>query len=110
MTRSRGLLLIVGWIVGLALVAAGLWAWQYGGEMAVWGGVRSSAGVADQMQARAVRCGAIGLIALAQVIWMGFSVGMVYRRDRVSNVLTLSALLVFLLSAAAAVALGLSGR
>ena len=59
---------------------------------------------------RAVRCAAVGAVALAQAVLVWMVTGAVYRRDLVSKLLALSGLLVFLLSVSAAVALGLSGR
>ena len=87
------------------LVVTGLWMWQSGDAIVSMVAPREPEGVL-----RGVRCGAVALLALAQAILLWGVVGRIYRRDRVSMVLALSAVAVFMLSAGAAVALGFSGR
>ena len=99
------LLVLLPAVAAVGLVIAGLWAWQSGDTIVALMGARQPEGVL-----RGVRCAGVGLVALAQAILLWGVVGRIYRRDRLSTALALSALAVFMLSAGAAVALGLSGR
>jgi hypothetical protein len=60
--------------------------------------------------AQAVRYAAMSLAAFGELVLVMLVIGKMWRRDWLTNVLALSATLIFLLSTAGAVALALAGR
>ena len=96
-------------LFSLALLVAALWGWRRGEALASGWQVSNLAVVTW-----AVRCGAVALAAAAEGLLAWLVIGKIWRqqvqRDSFSLALGLSAALVFMLSAASAVALGLAGR
>ena len=97
-------------LLALALLVTALWAWRRGEALASAWGVSNLAVVTW-----AVRCGAVALGAAAEGLLAWLVIGGIWRRqvrqrDPFALALGLSAALVFMLSAASAVALGLAGR
>ena len=92
-------------IAGLTVVA-GLWAWQQAQDLVLDYG---TAGRPD-VEAWAIRSGAVAAIALAQVILLTLVVGRLYRRGTFDAVLALVSVVVFALATASAIACGLAGR
>lgn len=102
--RTR-LEIVFGGAGAVAILVLGLWTWQNAMLLAErW----------QMSQLRpavwSLRCFTIALVAIAQVLLLRFVVDVVYRRDTVSETLRLSALLLFMMAAASAIALGLVGR
>ena len=101
---------ILGGIWGVGLLVVALWAWRRQEAVATYFAPHILAVVSW-----AVRCGAVALAAAGEGILATCVVGNVRparvgRRDAFAGVVGLSAALVFMLSAASAVALGLAGR
>lgn len=99
------LIVLVAGAWALALMVLGLWAWRNGEFAAQVAGARSIATVTW-----AVRCAGVAAIAGGEALLALVVVGNVWRRDGVTQVLGLSAAVVFLLSTASAVALGVAGQ
>ncbi len=101
----RRIAMACGGLISVALVMAGLWGWQHAGEVA-----GSRGGDRADLVLWAMRCGAAGALAGAQVVALTLVVGKVYRRGLLDEVLRVSAAVVFLLALVGAIALGLAGR
>ena len=96
--------MILGFTLAVSLLIAALWGWQQAdylvmrwrlnGDGAIWG----------------ARCAAVGFAAAAEVLMLSVIGRWVYSRDRVSDILRLCGLLVFMLASVTAVALALAGR
>ena len=110
---SKGkLTTVLAALLSLALLVAALWGWRRGEALASGWGASNLAVVTW-----AVRCGAVALGAAAEGLLAWLVIGNIWRqqqrprqRDPFALALGLSAALVFMLSAASAVALGLAGR
>src|SRR5690349_15859261 len=88
-------------VVALGLVVGGLWCWRNASALA------SALGAAEgPLMARAFRSAAVCSVAAAQVLLLVVVVDSVYRRDALSLMLKVSAILVFVVAAVAALALG----
>jgi hypothetical protein len=107
---------VIAAMLSLALLVAALWGWRRGEALASGWDVSNLAVVTW-----AVRCGAVALGAAAEGLLAWLVIGKIWRpqpqpqqrpphRDPFMLALGLSAALVFMLSAASAVALGLAGR
>jgi hypothetical protein len=95
-----------GGIVSVALLVAGLWAWQHAAEVASDG-----AAARPYVATWAVRSAAVAAAAAAQAVLLIAVVGRAYgRRGVLDDVLRLTAVLVFAVALVSAVALGLAGR
>ena len=98
--------LVGGALASVALLVAGLWAWQHAGKVAA-----DSAAARPYVATWAVRSAAVAAAAAAQAVLLVAVVGRVYRRHGVlDDVLRLTAVLVFAVALVSAVALGLAGR
>ena len=96
--------MVAGFAAAVILLIAALWGWQnadlivlrarMSGQSAIWG----------------ARCAAVGLGAAAQVMILTVMGRWVYARDRLSDVLRLCGMLVFMAAGVVAVALALAGR
>jgi hypothetical protein len=109
---SKGkLTTVLAALLSLALLVAALWGWRRGEALASGWGASNLAIVTW-----AVRCGAVALGAAAEGLLAWLVIENIWRqqpppqRDPFTLALGLSAALVFMLSAASAVALGLAGR
>ena len=101
----RKSLLFAGSIWGVGLLVLALWAWRNNGNVAFFLGAHNLA-----VASWSVRCGAIAILAAGEAILVMMVLGNIWRRDWLTKALGLSAALVFLVSGASAVALGLAGR
>ena len=103
--NGRNLITALGALCAVGLVVTGLWGWQRAETLVTLVGWEKR-----MIGAWAVRCMAIALVSVAQVILLTLVVERVYRRDAVCATARLSALLIFTVCAASAIALGLAGR
>ena len=101
----RKMLILLGGAFGVGMLVAALWA------------VRNDATIAAHftppnlmVASQAVRCAAMSLAAIGELLLVMLVIGNVWRRDLLTNALALSATVIFLLSTAGAVALALAGR
>jgi hypothetical protein len=101
----RNIAAIFGGILGVGLLVAAFWGWQRDEAIAAYVGGRNLA-----VLAWAVRCAAIAVLAVGEGVLVLLVVARVWRRDVFTTAVALSAALVFMLSGASAVALGLAGR
>lgn len=101
----RKALIFLGGVWGVGLLVLALWAWRNNEEAASFLQGHNRAVVAW-----AVRCAAVALIAAGEAVLGMLVIGNLWRHDLFTRVLVLSAALVFMLSTASAVALGLAGR
>ena len=99
------ILISVGGILGLSLLVLALWTWRNSDFIAPRFTSRTPA-----LAASALRCAAVAIAAAGEGLLVLLVLAHVWRRDRMTHVLALSAALVFLLSTAGAVALSLAGR
>ena len=102
---NRVLVTLLGVILSIGLVVAGLWAWQRAESVVTWVGWEKRT-----IGAWAVRCAAVALAAVAQAVLLSAVVERLYRRDVVCSAVKLSALFVCMVCTASAIALGLAGR
>src|SRR3954469_25162232 len=99
----RGITMLGGVLASVGMLLVALWSWQHAGGMVVgW----EQPGVAVW----AVRVGAVGLAAAAQVLMMLLVVAKVYERGALASAFIICATMVFTLAAVSAVALGLAGH
>jgi hypothetical protein len=103
MLRKTFISLGSAWGLGLLILA--LWAWRNDETLATYLGAHNL-----RVATWAVRCTAISLLAAGEAFIALLVLGNIWRRDWFTNALGLSAALVFMLSTASAVALGLAGR
>src|SRR5690349_19292573 len=103
MTKPIALIFGGGW--GLALLVLALWSWSRSADVARFMGSHNVT-----VASLSIRCAAIALAALGEGLLAWLVVGTCYARDLFAKAVALSAAVVFLLSAASAVALGLAGR
>src|SRR5437763_817147 len=106
MSKAKPLTILAA-LLSLALLVAALWVWRRGEALAsAWGAANLA------VVTWAARCGAVALGAAAEGLLAWLVIGRIWRRQRdpFTLALGLSAALVFMLSAASAVALGLAGR
>ena len=101
----RKTLILLGGAWGVGLLVLALWAWRNNDEAATFLHARNRV-----VFAWAVRCAAVALIAAGEAVLGMLVIGNLWRHDLFTRVLVLSAALVFMLSTASAVALGLAGR
>jgi hypothetical protein len=102
---QRAIAILLGAIWGLALVTAGLWLWRNDRQVAMFF-------VAEPNRAMivAVNCAAVALVAGGEALFCLLVIGVIWLRDRLVNMLTLSATVVCLLFSTAAVAFAVAGR
>lgn len=98
-------LLFLGSIWGVGLLVLALWAWRNNEDAATYLHAHNRV-----VYAGAVRCAAVALVAAGEAVLAVFVIGNLWRRDLFTKLLVLSAVTVFMLSVASAVALGLAGR
>ena len=101
----RKILILLGGASGVGLLVAALWAFWNDENLAALFKAQNSA-----VAAQAVRCAAMSVAALGEMLLVLLVIGNVWRRDLLTNVLALSATAIFLLSTAGAVALAVAGR
>ena len=101
----RKALIFLGGIWGVGLLVLALWAWRNNEEAATVLHAHNRVVVAWAM-----RCAAVALVAAGEAVLGILVIGNLWRHDLFTRVLVLSAALVFMLSTASAVALGLAGR
>ena len=104
-SSSRSFFIALGAVITVGLVIAGLWGWQRAETIVTLVGWEKRL-----IGAWAVRCMAVALVAVAQAVLLSLVVERVYRPDAVCATARLSALLVFTVCTASAIALGLAGR
>ena len=102
---NRFFVTVLGAVFAIALVVAGLWAWQQAAAVVTWVGWEKRT-----IGAWAVRCAAVALVAVAQSVLLAGVVERVYRRDAVCTAMKFTALFVCMACTASAIALGLAGR
>ena len=102
---KRSIWTTLGASFGVGFLVLALWAWRRDEDLATRMGAHNLAVVTW-----AVRCAAVALVAAAEALLLLLVIANVWRRDLITSALGLSAALVFVLSAASAVALGLAGR
>ena len=102
---NRFFVTVLGAVFAIALVVAGLWAWQQAAAVVTWVGWEKRA-----IGAWAVRCAAVALVAVAQSVLLAGVVERIYPRDRVCTAMKVSGLFVCMACTASAIALGLAGR
>jgi hypothetical protein len=103
---NKTAIIAIGALWTIGLVVMGLWGWRHADAVVSRVGWENR-----QIGAWAVRCMAVALVAIAQVLLLALVVERVYvRRDAVCAVAKLSAVLVFMVCTASAIALGLAGR
>ena len=101
----RAAIMMVGGVGAVALVVAGLWAWEGARDMVLdWGAGR------PEVAAWAVRSAGIAAVAAGQVLLVALVVSRAFRRRALDDVLGLVGGLVFALAAVTAIACGLAGR
>ncbi len=103
MNRSMTIAIGAVWTIGLVIL--GLWGWQHAEAVVSRVGWEKRA-----IGVWAVKCMAAALMVVAQAILLSLVVERVYRRDPVCAAAKLSALLLFMVCTASAIALGLAGR
>jgi len=103
--NNKNVLIVTGGLWTVGLIVLGLWGWQRAEAVVNWVGWEKRT-----IGAWSVRCAAIALIAAAEAILLALVVERVYRPDGVCARAKLSALLVFMVCAVSAIALGLAGR
>ena len=102
---TRAVTVASGAICAVGLIVLGLWGWQRAGLIVtLMGWEKRPIGVWS------ARCAGASLIAAAEAILLTLVVERVYRPDAVCGAARLSALLVFLVCAVCAIALGCAGR
>lgn len=101
----RKTFILLGSIWGVGLLVLALWAWRNNEDAATYLHAHNR-----HTFGWAVRCTAVGLIAAGEAVLVVFVIGNLWRRDLFTKLLVLSAVTVFMLSVASAVALGLAGR
>src|SRR5258706_14828589 len=101
----RTLAIVMGGAAGILLLVLALWAWQGDDYFATGWGAHNL-----RIARMAVRCGAVALASAGEALLLMLVVSGVYKRDAITGILAGLAILVFMLSAASAVALGLAGR
>ena len=101
----RTLAIVMGGAAGILLLVLALWAWQGDDLFATGWGAHNL-----RIARMAVRCGAVALASAGEALLLSLVVRRVYKRDPITGILAALAVLVFMLSAASAVALGLAGR
>src|SRR5437016_3503105 len=102
---KRSISSTLGGCLGVGLLVLALWAWRLDEDLATRMGAHNLTVVTW-----AIRCAAVALIAAAEALLLLLVIANVWPRDLLTSILGLSAALVFVLSAASAVALGLAGR
>jgi hypothetical protein len=103
--NRRTIWTILGACLGVTVLVLALWAWRRDEDLATRFGAHNLA-----LVTWAVRCAAVALVAAGEAQLVFLVIANVWRRDLLTNLLGLSAALVFALAAASAVALGLAGR
>ena len=101
----RTIVMIAGGFAGILLLVLALWAWRGDDYFATGWGAHNL-----RIARMAVRCGAVALASAGEALLLLLVVRRVYKRDAITGILAGLAVLVFMLSAASAVALGLAGR
>jgi hypothetical protein len=101
----RKVSMFIGALIGTSILVLALWSWQNSDQLAARFSGRDSS-----VDAMAARCIAVAMLGLGECLIVMLVIGNVWRRDTLTNLLGLSALIVFMLSTAGAVALGLAGR
>ena len=97
--------MVCGAAAGMALVVAGLWAWQEGRDLVLdWGATRPDVALC------AVRSAGIAAVALAQVLFITCVTARAFRRRVFDDVLRFAGGVVFALATVTAVACGLAGH
>jgi hypothetical protein len=102
---NRFFVTVLGAVFAIALVVAGLWAWQQAAAVVTWVGWEKRT-----IGAWAVRCAAVALVAVAQSVLLAGVVERIYPRDRICTAMKFSGLFVCMACTASAIALGLAGR
>jgi hypothetical protein len=101
----RVLRMIAATAAAVALVIVGLWAWQAAADLvSQWPVDR------PEVTIWAIRCGAIALAALGQVLVLRFGVRAIYRRRALDDLLGITSAVACVIAAVSAVALGLAGK
>src|SRR5881227_2847131 len=96
--------MVLGFGVAVVFMLGALWGWQNADELVMrWR-------LSGESAAWGARCAAVGIGAAAEVIMLSVIGRWVYKRDLVSDILTLCGMLVFMLAGVTAVALALAGR
>jgi hypothetical protein len=101
----RTLPMMIGGVFGLLLLVLALWAWRGDEDFATGWGAHNL-----RIARIAVRCAAVALASAGEALLLILVVRKVYKRDAITGILGALAILVFMISAASAVALGLAGR
>ncbi len=105
MTMTRAVTVASGAICAVGLIVLGLWGWQRAGLIVtLMGWEKRTVG------AWSARCAGLALISAAEAILLTLVVERLYRPDAVCGAALLSALMVFLVCAVCAIALGCAGR
>jgi hypothetical protein len=103
---GRFLVITLGVLGTMGLVVLGLGGWHRADTLVRWLDWEKR-----HMAYAAVRCTSVGLVAVAQAILLWLVTDRVYRRrDLLSDLLKLSAVLVCAVCAVCAIALGVAGR
>ena len=104
---GRFWVILLGALAAIGLIAAGLGGWHRADTLVRWLGWEKR-----HMALGAVKCTAVGAVALAQALLFWLVVDRVYRdrRDLVCDLLKLSGVLVFATCAVSALAMGVAGR
>lgn len=95
--------ILTGGVVSIVLTVFGIWAWSQSPNLAANTSRPDVAGLA-------VRSGAIGVIAISQLVLLIWVVGNLFRRNLADDLLKLLSLCVSAIALIAAVALGLASR
>src|SRR6476646_1488155 len=96
---------LVAVAAAIGLVIAGLWGWQAAADLvSQWAVARTD------VMVWAIRCGAIAVIALGQLLALRFAVGVSYRGRAMDDLLRLSSAVACAIALVSAVALGLAAR
>ena len=101
----RKILMILGGALGVGMLVAALWTARNDATIAAHYKPQNLT-VASQ----AVRCAAMSIAAIGELLLVMLVIGNVWCRDLLTNILALSATVIFLLSTAGAVALAVAGR
>ncbi len=99
----RSWLIILGVGLNIVMMVAALWAWQNAPRLTIdW--------ARPDVATYGLRCAAVSLVAMAQVVLIGFVVRRVYRPATVDTVAGLTAGAVGVVAGVSAVALTIVGR
>ena len=101
----RNAMIFLGGAWGVVLLVLALWAWKSDEDLATRLGAHNL-----RIEIWAVRCAAVALTAAAEALLMLLVVRLIYKKDAITSILGGLAMLVSMLSAVSAIALGLAGR